>query len=303
MNINEFKVELEKRLNKDIVKYEEPLKHHTSFKLGGPCSALISPTTKDEVVVLIKLCREFKVPFFILGNGSNLIVKDGGFKGIIIQLTSLKNISLDNKKITVESGATLAMTANFALKNCLKGMEFASGIPGTVGGAITMNAGAYGGEIKDIIESAKVVTLDGDIIELTKDELDLSYRSSVIQRNNYIVLEATFSLEDGEKEEIKALMDDFNGRRRDKQPLNYPSAGSTFKRPPGHFAGKLIEDAGLKGFGIGGAKVSEKHAGFVINYDNASANDVIALISKVQEKINEEYGILLETEVKIIGED
>lgn len=303
MNINEFKKRLETSLDKDIIKYDEMLKDHTSFKLGGPCLALILPTKKEEVGITVSLCKEYNIPFFILGNGSNLIVKDGGFKGVIIQLTSLKNVKVEENKIIAEAGATLAMTSGVALRNNLKGMEFASGIPGTVGGATAMNAGAYGGEIKDVIESAVVLTQSGEIINLTKDELELSYRSSVILKNDYIVLEAIFTLEAGEYDNIKALMDDFNGRRRDKQPLNYPSGGSTFKRPPGYFAGKLIEDAGLKGFSVGGAMVSDKHAGFVINYNNATAKDVLTLIREVQEKIKQEYGISLETEVKIIGED
>lgn len=303
MNIIDFKNRLEDCLDKDIVKYSEVLKDYTSFKLGGPCTALILPTKKEEVYTTVKLCKEYNIPFFILGNGSNLIVKDGGFKGVIIKLTSMKNIQVEGNKITAESGATLGMVSSVALKNNLKGMEFASGIPGTVGGSISMNAGAYGGEMKDIVESAKVLTESGDIINLSRDELEFSYRTSTVQRHQYIVLEATFSLESGNGEEIKNLMNNLNGRRKDKQPLNYPSAGSTFKRPEGYFAGKLIEDAGLKGLSVGGAMVSEKHAGFIINYNNATANDVITLIKKVQEKINEKYGIVLEREVKIIGED
>ena len=303
MNINEFKVKLEKYIDKSIIKYNEPLKNHTSFKLGGPCLALIIPNKKEEVVTTIELCKEFNIPFFILGNGSNLIVKDGGYNGVVIQFTSLKEITLEGNKLTVEAGSTLAAAANAALKNSLSGMEFASGIPGTVGGAVTMNAGAYGGEIKDIIESATVLDRNGEILTLSKEELNLSYRNSVIYEMGYIVLEATFLLKEGNKDDIKALMDDLNGRRRDKQPLNYPSAGSTFKRPEGYFAGKLIEDSNLKGFTVGGAMVSEKHAGFVINYNDATANDVITLIRKVQEIVFKNYGVNLETEVKIIGED
>ncbi|MEG2337835.1 MAG: UDP-N-acetylmuramate dehydrogenase [Clostridium sp.] len=303
MNFNDFKENLEQCIDNSKIKYNEPLKNHTSFKLGGPCLALISPTKKEEVVCAIKLCKDNNIPFFILGNGSNLIVRDGGFNGVIIHLTSLKDIRVDNKKLVVEAGATLAAASAIALKNSLKGMEFASGIPGTIGGAVAMNAGAYGGEIKDIIESATVITDDMKVVTLSSEELDLSYRSSIITKKGYIVLEAVFTLEDGEAEDIKARMVDLNGRRKDKQPLNYPSAGSTFKRPPGNFAGKLIEDAGLKGFTVGGAMVSDKHAGFVINYDNATANDVITLIGKVQEIIKDKNDITLETEVKIIGEE
>ncbi|MEF9952360.1 MAG: UDP-N-acetylmuramate dehydrogenase [Clostridium sp.] len=303
MNFNEFREKLEQCLNKDKIKYNEPLKNHTSFKVGGPCLALITPTEKSEVVCAVNLCRENNIPYFILGNGSNLIVRDGGFNGVIIHLTSLKKIQVESNKLIVEAGATLAAASAIALKNSLCGMEFASGIPGTVGGAVAMNAGAYGGEIKDIIESATVITDNMEVVTLTKEELDLSYRSSIITKKHYIVLDATFTLTEGVVDEIKALMVDLNGRRKDKQPLNYPSAGSTFKRPPGHFAGKLIEDAGLKGLSVGGAMVSEKHAGFVINYDNATATDVINLINKVQDIIKEKNDINLETEVKIIGEE
>ncbi|MEG0641318.1 MAG: UDP-N-acetylmuramate dehydrogenase [Clostridium sp.] len=301
--MNEFKIRLEKCLDKDIIKYNEPLKNHTSFKLGGPCTVFITPTNKEELITSLKLCREFDIPFFVLGNGSNLIVRDGGILGVVIQLKCLNNVSSDGNIILAGAGAMLSAASNMALKNSLKGMEFASGIPGTIGGAVTMNAGAYGGEIKDVIDSATVVTQTGEVLKLNKEQLELSYRSSSIQKNNYIVLEASFSLEEGVYDDIKNRMNTLNGRRRDKQPLEFPSAGSTFKRPEGHFAGKLIEDAGLKGLTIGGAMVSEKHAGFVINYNDATANDVISLIKKVQDIIKEKDNVYLETEVKIIGEE
>lgn len=303
MNIKDFKIELEECLKSDIIRYNENLRKHTSFKLGGPCEILISPTKEEEVIEAIELCKKWSIPYFILGNGSNLIIKDGGFRGAMIKLTSLKDIECKGNKIISKSGATLAAVSGVALKNSLKGMEFASGIPGTVGGAITMNAGAYGGEMKDILESVKVLTQDGDILNIPVEGLELAYRSSVVTKNNYIVLEAIFSLEDGNPEDIRNRMNELNSRRKDKQPLTYPSAGSTFKRPPDHFAGKLIEDAGLKGFSVGGAMVSEKHAGFVINYDNATADDVLTLIGKVQEKVKDAYDIDLETEVKVIGEE
>jgi UDP-N-acetylmuramate dehydrogenase len=303
MNLNVVMTELENVLGKDILRYNEPMKNHTSFKVGGPVDILITPVESQQVIDAIRICRNFDVPFFIIGNGSNLIVRDGGFKGVIIKLTSLDGIKVEGKRVIAQSGATLGNTAKEALKHTLKGMEFASGIPGTVGGAVTMNAGAYNGEIKDIIESATVADMDGNIIVLSKDQLDLSYRHSAIQDKNYIVLEAVFSLEDGIYENIKARMDDLNRRRVEKQPLNFPSAGSTFKRPPDNFAGKLIEDSGLKGFAIGGAKVSEKHAGFIINFNDATANDVLSLIKEVQRIVKENYGVSLEPEVKVIGED
>lgn len=303
MKIKDLKKDLEASLKNDIIKCNEKLKDHTSFKLGGPCEILITPTSDEEVITSVKLCKKWDVPFFIIGNGSNLIIKDGGFKGVIIKLTSLKDIICAGEKVVAKAGATLASVSAVALKNSLKGMEFASGIPGTVGGAIAMNAGAYGGEMKDILESVKVINEQGEIFDIALRDLELGYRTSIVQKNNYIVLEAVFSLEIGNESEIRDRMNDLNTRRKDKQPLSYPSAGSTFKRPPNNFAGKLIEDAGLKGYSVGGAMVSEKHAGFVINYDNATANDVLTLIGKVQEKIKDTYDIELETEVKIIGEE
>lgn len=303
MNLDAVKEELENVLEKDILKYNEPMKLHTSFKVGGAADILIIPRTAQQVIDAIKIFKKSSFPFFIIGNGSNLIVKDGGYRGAIIKLTSLEGVKVGGTKVIAAAGATLGNTAKEALKYSLKGMEFASGIPGTVGGAVTMNAGAYGGEIKDIIENATVIDQEGNILKLNKDELELSYRHSVIQDKNYIVFEAEFQLEFGEHKEIKDRMDDLNRRRVEKQPLNYPSAGSTFKRPPDNFAGKLIEDAGLKGFGIGGAKISEKHAGFVINYNDATAKDVLDLISEVRRIVNEKFGVILEPEVKIIGED
>jgi UDP-N-acetylmuramate dehydrogenase len=303
MNLDNIKIELENIFGKENILYNEPMKNHISFKVGGPADILVIPKEPQQVVDTVKICKKHNVPFLIIGNGSNLIVRDGGVRGVVIKLTSLNTIKVDGEKVIVEAGATLASTAMEALRNNLKGMEFASGIPGTVGGAVTMNAGAYGGEIKDIIESAVVMDMEGNIYHLSKEELELSYRSSIIQKKNYVVLEAVFKLQKGNYDEIKALMDDLNRRRVEKQPLNYPSAGSTFKRPTGYFAGKLIEDSGLKGFSIGGAKVSEKHAGFIINYNNATAKDVIEVIKNVQRIVKEKFGVELETEVKIIGEE
>ncbi|MCX7885576.1 MAG: UDP-N-acetylmuramate dehydrogenase [Caloramator sp.] len=303
MNLDAVIYELQKIFDKKNVKYNESMKNHTSFRVGGPADIFIVPEKTWQVISAIKLFKENNIPFFIMGNGTNVVVRDGGFKGAVIKLTSINKISVEGNKIKAQSGAFLSNVSMEALKNSLKGMEFASGIPGTVGGAVTMNAGAYGPEIKDVIESAVLCDYDGNLFCFNRDELELSYRHSIVQKGNYIVLEAVFSLEKGESTAIKNRMEELNRRRADKQPLNYPSAGSTFKRPEGHFAGKLIEDAGLKGYSIGGAKVSEKHAGFIINYDNATAKDILELINKVQEIVNEKFGVFLEPEIKIIGEE
>jgi UDP-N-acetylmuramate dehydrogenase len=303
MDFNSAKIALEKVFNPNNIKYNEPMKNHTSFRVGGPCDILILPQSFEDISKAIKVFLEYKIPYFIMGNGTNLIVKDGGFTGGIIKLVKLNKIETEGNIIRAECGANLSCTAVEALKHNLKGLEFASGIPGTVGGAVAMNAGAYGPEIKDVIDSAKLMDARGNIYDLKNDKLELSYRNSIVQKKKLIALEASFKLEEGSYEAIKARMDELNKRRADKQPLNYPSAGSTFKRPDGYYAGKLIEDAGLKGTAIGGAMVSEKHAGFIINYNNANANDIINLIKFVQKRIWEEFKVQLDPEVKIIGED
>jgi UDP-N-acetylmuramate dehydrogenase len=303
MDFNILKDELEKIVDVESIKYNELMKNHTSFKVGGPADIFITPKKIEDLSALIKYFKNKNVDFIVIGNGSNLLVRDGGLRGAVICLTALKNIFIEGCKLYAECGALLSATSNAALSSNLKGMEFASGIPGTVGGAVTMNAGAYGPEIKDVIESACVMDMEGNIFRLTKDELDFTYRHSIIQRNNYIVLDAIFSLVPGSYEEIKNRMDELNGRRSDKQPLTYPSGGSTFKRPNGYFAAKLIEDCGLKGLRVGGAMVSEKHSGFIINYENGCANDILELINMVERIVKENCGIDLETEVKIIGEN
>lgn len=303
MVLDVVKAQLEKTLDKSLLKYNEPMKNHTSFKVGGPADMLVIPDKVSQVGEIIKICRKNDVPFFIMGNGTNLIVRDGGYRGVIIKLTALNKIKVDGVKVKAQAGASLSNVSREALKSSLKGMAFASGIPGTVGGAIAMNAGAYDGEIKNIVESVLLCDMHGKTITLKNKEMDFGYRHSIVHTKNYIVLEATFHLEKGNYDEIKARMEELNKRRIDKQPLNYPSAGSTFKRPEGYFAGKLIEDSGLKGLKVGGAMVSEKHAGFVINYDNATASDVLGVISEVQKRVMENYNVKLDTEVKIIGED
>jgi UDP-N-acetylmuramate dehydrogenase len=299
----DFSTKLYNILTAENILIDEPMKNHTSFKVGGPADALVTPESYEEVVNVIKLCNENKVPYYILGKGSNLIVRDGGFRGIIIKLTKLDEITVEAERITVQSGVDLCKVSKIALENNLTGFEFACGIPGTVGGAVTMNAGAYNGEISQVIDSALVVDMNGNLIKLNKEQLELGYRMSAIQKYNYTVMEVSFKLSYGEFHKIKARIDDLTKKREDKQPLEYPSAGSTFKRPEGYFTGQLIEESALKGFSIGGAQVSEKHAGFIINKQNATAMDILNLIAHVQQVIKARYDVELHPEVRIIGED
>lgn len=279
----------------------EPMWRHITFRVGGNADYYITPENDKQVSEIINYLKKADIPYYIIGNGSNLLVKDAGFRGAIIEIgNKFANIQVEGNKIIAGAGAILAKVAVKALENELSGMEFAHGIPGTLGGAVTMNAGAYGGEMKDIIESVKVLDEDGTTKVVSNEELELSYRHSIIPENNYIVLEVTLDLKKGDASLIKGKMDELATQRREKQPLEYPSAGSTFKRPEGYFAGKLIQDAGLKGYRVGGAMVSEKHSGFVINYDGATAADVLAVINDVRDKVNEIYGVSLETEVKIL---
>lgn len=290
-------------INEKNILRDEYLKNHTYTKLGGKADFFITPETYEEVQNVVKLCRQEQIPLTLIGNGSNLIVRDGGIRGVVLSLIRLNKISADGTKITAQSGASIIDTSRAALEARLSGLEFACGIPGTVGGAVFMNAGAYGGEVKDVLESVLVVTKEGDIIRRSAADLKLGYRTSKIQTNGDIVLEAIFRLKEGNYEEIKAVMDDLTHRRESKQPLEYPSCGSVFKRPPGYYAGKLIQDSGLQGTRIGGAEVSKKHAGFIVNVDNATASDYIALIEHVQKTVKEKFGVTLEREVRIIGED
>lgn len=285
-----------------IVRYDELLKNHTTFKIGGNCIALIEPREVSDIVETIKICRENNIKFFVIGNGSNLLVPDEGYNGVIIKLKGeFSTIQVEGEYLIVNSGAKLSEIYTVAYENSLTGFEFASGIPGTIGGAIYMNAGAYGGEMKDIVESVEVLDLDNfELRELKNEELEFSYRKSIIQRKNYIVTTIKLKLQKGNKEEINAVYEDLRERRNSKQPLNFGSAGSTFKRPEGHFASKLIEDAGLKGYHINDAWVSEKHSGFVVNKGNASFKEVMELIEYVQKVVFEKFGVKLETEVRIL---
>ena len=277
----------------------EPMKRHTTFRIGGPCDIFIKPRSIEEIRQIIEVVKENKVPYYVVGNGSNLLVSDDGYRGVIINLfNNFSDITVEGNTITASAGALLGKIGYTALKNSLTGFEFATGIPGTLGGAVVMNAGAYGGEMKDVLSEVTVLTKEGELLTLKADELELGYRTSIIAKKDYIVLEGKIQLKPGEPDKIKAVIDDLAFRRRDKQPLEYPSAGSTFKRPKDNFAGKLIMDAGLRGYTLGGAMVSDKHCGFVINKGDATCEDVIKLTDHVKEEVKNQLGIELELEVK-----
>lgn len=300
--MQEFCHKLKNIITKGTVLTEEPMNRHTSFQIGGPAEIFVQPATGEEVRQAICLAREEQVPFFVVGNGSNLLVSDDGFRGMILQIgRNLQDISVKNNVICAQAGAPLSRVARTALEHGLTGMEFAAGIPGSLGGAVAMNAGAYGGEMKDILVDVEVLTPDGGIKVLTPGGLDLSYRHSCIFEKDYIVLRVHLRLEKGDKTAIKNRMNELAKARREKQPLEYPSAGSTFKRPQGYFAGALIQDAGLKGYTVGGAQVSEKHSGFVINRGGATAEEVLFLINQVQKKVKNRFGVTMEPEVRMVG--
>ncbi|MFZ7132199.1 MAG: UDP-N-acetylmuramate dehydrogenase [Eubacteriales bacterium] len=287
--------------NHDIL-FNEPMKNHTSFKTGGPVSVLLTPRSTEQIKNLLTLFKEDNIPFYIMGNGSNLLVSDEGFSGAIIKIyDNYNHYDIENHTITAQSGILLSKLAKIALSAKLTGFEFASGIPGTLGGAITMNAGAYDGEMKDVLISALVIDKEGSIFEIVNGDLKMGYRTSAIQQNDLIVLSSKISLTHGEYDEIKSKMDDYDHKRKTKQPLEWPSAGSTFKRPAGYYAGKLIQDCGLKGYQLGGAQVSDKHCGFIINKDNASAKDIMNLIKHVQETVSQKFSVHLETEIRQLG--
>ena len=288
--------------SKDVLQ-GEPLSWHTTYKIGGKADYFVTPRDIESLRSVISLCREYSIPYYIIGNGSNLLVGDKGFRGVIIQIFhNISEVRLEENRLYVEAGALLSKIANIALNNNLKNLEFASGIPGTFGGGVVMNAGAYGGEMKDVIERVRVIDEKGEVKVLTLEDLELGYRTSVLARKPYIVVDGILKLEPGNYQEILNLMEDYKERRTSKQPLEFPSAGSTFKRPQGHFAGKLIGDLGLAGFQVGGARVSEKHCGFVVNTGEAKALDVISLIEQVADKVEKRYGVRLEPEVRFVGD-
>ncbi len=279
-----------------ICRENEPMKAHTTFRIGGPAELFIECNDLSKIESLLKCVKEEGCPLFILGKGSNLLVSDDGIKGVVIYICD-DTLTVDGKRIVAAAGCKLSSLCVAARESGLSGLEFAFGIPGTVGGAVYMNAGAYGGEVKQVITSCTSITRDGEIIVRSLQELELGYRTSVFKKNGEIILSATFELEVDEKSEIGDRMDDFLGRRKNKQPLEYPSAGSTFKRPEGYFAGALIEQSGLKGYSVGGAEVSVKHAGFVINKGNATCDDVLKLIEHIKATVMNNFGVELETEV------
>lgn len=290
-------------LGEDRVFTEEAMSQHTTFKIGGPADYFLMPDKGEDVGRVIKICKEKEIPYFILGNGSNLLVGDGGYRGAVIQIyRNMSSVTVEGNEITAQAGALLSAVAAAAKNASLTGFEFAGGIPGTIGGAVVMNAGAYGGEMKDVLTEVTVMNAEGDIFTLPTEELELGYRTSIIKTAGYIVLEAKIRLKEGDPEVIRETMKDLTIRRTTKQPLEYPSAGSTFKRPEGYFAGKLIMDSGLAGYQVGGAQVSEKHCGFVINAGGATARDVRTLMDNVRDIVYKKYGVTLEPEVKFLGE-
>ena len=288
----------EKRIYKD-----EPMRKHTTFRIGGNADYFVVPKTEEEIRNVIRLCKEERMPYYILGNGSNLLVSDKGYRGVIIEICKKMNeICVEGNFLKVQAGALLSKVGSAALDAGLAGFEFASGIPGTMGGAVFMNAGAYGGEMKDILTEVTVLDENNEVRVLKKEELELGYRTSIVAKKGYVVLSAKVELKKGDQMEIRERMNELKVQRTTKQPLEYPSAGSTFKRPEGYFAGKLIADAGLRGFQVGGAQVSEKHCGFVINKENATSADIVELMRQIIERVQTEFGVKLEPEVKKLGE-
>jgi len=303
MKIKDIYEAIEKVVSVDRMLSDEPMKNHTAFKIGGPADLMVLPGSIEEIEKIVKLMDKLETEFFIIGNGSNLLVSDKGIRGIVIKIgDQFSGIDIDGTTINAKSGILLSALSKIAARESLSGIEFAGGIPGTLGGAVAMNAGAYGGEMKDVVKEAVLIDRKGNIIRLEGKDMSFGYRSSIVQDGDLIVLEAVLELERGNQKDIFDKMNGFNARRNEKQPLKVPSAGSTFKRPEGYYAGKLIQDAGLKGLRHGGAMVSDKHSGFIVNTGNASAEDVLALIKTVSKVVFDRFGVVLETEVKFIGE-
>lgn len=298
----EFLEELRTIVTAEGIYEEEPMSRHTTFRVGGPAELFVTPKA-DCMPELIRLCRKYRENYYVIGNGSNLLVGDGGIRGLVIALLpNQEEIVVENDTITAGAGTLLPQIANKACECGLTGMEFAAGIPGSIGGAVVMNAGAYDGEMKNIIESVTVTDAEGNERKLSVEELELGYRKSCIPEKGYIVTNVRLKLKHGSREEIQKRMKELTEMRRMKQPLEYPSAGSTFKRPAGYFAGKLIMDAGLRGFTVGGAQISEKHCGFVVNKGGASAKDIYRLMQEVSAEVERQFGVALEPEVKMLGE-
>ncbi len=295
---------LRETLTEEQVLTDEPMARHTTFRIGGKADVFVLPASIDELLEVLQLTKRYSVPLTVLGNGSNVLVRDGGIRGAVVSFGKpFSHMEREGSRIRAEAGATLGTVSLFAASHALSGLEFAVGIPGSLGGAVFMNAGAYDGEMSRVVSGAVIVTPEGEIRRYRAEEMDFGYRHSVFQQNGHIICEIELALEKGEPVAIQEKMAEFTRRRMEKQPLDKPSAGSTFKRPPGLFAGTLIDEAGLKGFSVGGAQVSEKHAGFVINKGGATAADVLALIEEVQRRIEEKNGVRLTPEIRIVGED
>ncbi len=299
-----FIVALREATSEERVLTDEPMARHTTFRVGGVADVFVLPASADELLRVLDLTKQYNVPLTILGNGSNVLVRDGGIRGAVVSFGKpFAGIEREGTRIKAGAGATLGTVSLFAASHSLSGLEFAVGIPGSLGGAVFMNAGAYDGEMSQVVQAVTAVTLDGKIVRYSVEECGFDYRHSVFQENGQIICEIELELKEGDPSAIEEKMKDFTRRRMEKQPLDKPSAGSTFKRPPGMFAGTLIDEAGLKGFTVGGAQVSEKHAGFVVNLGTATAADVLAVIAAVQKRIQEKNGVLLAPEVRIIGDD
>lgn len=291
-------------LNKEDILIDEPMSKHISFRVGGPADILVKPSSEEQIKDILTFAKKENIPYLIIGNGSNLLVRDGGIRGIVIKIAeNFNDFSIEGTTVTAQSGAMLSFMGKAIMRNNLTGFEFAAGIPGTLGGAIAMNAGAYGGEMKDIVKSVRLIDSQGNIVELSNEEMQFAYRKSILSKEEYIVLSAVMELKEGNYEEIRDIMKDLTNKRVTKQPLNLPSAGSTFKRPEGYFAAKLIEDCGLKGLTLRGAQVSDKHCGFVVNLGGAQAKDILDLIYVVKITVYSKFGVMLEEEVKILGEE
>ncbi len=303
MQNEEFVQKLVSIAGKDGVSVNEPMANHTSFKIGGPADIMTYPGNSNQLVNIVKECVKSNIPYMVMGNGTNLLVSDKGIRGVVIKIyDNLAAFKVDNDTIELEAGMLVSKASKLALEYSLTGLEFAEGIPGTVGGAVTMNAGAYIGEMCMVVHQTEYMDEEGNIITITGDEHCFSYRSSIIQKSKGIVLKTRLKLQKGDSVNIKEKMDEFNFKRRDKQPLEWPSAGSVFKRPQGYFVGKLIDDCGLRGYGIGGAQISDKHSGFIINRGGATCSDVLALIKHIQTTVDERFGVQLEPELRIIGD-
>lgn len=284
------------------VLWNEPMKNHTSFQIGGPADAFVRARSEEEVLRVKQLCREHDVPCMVMGNGSNMLVSDDGIEGVVLQIgADMSDVSVNGTCVCAQAGVLLSKLANVVCRHELSGLEFAAGIPGMLGGALYMNAGAYGGEMKDVVRSVRYLNEEGELCTAEGGELDFEYRHSMFTEHPYVILSCTLELAKDDEEAIRERMTDYNRRRAEKQPLSMPSAGSTFKRPEGYFAGKLIEDAGLKGYAIGGAQVSEKHSGFVVNKGGATARDVMELIAHIQRTVWEKFHVQLEPEVRLLG--